>query len=28
LLLLPLITYLEWNGAVDSELLQLQQLNF
>jgi len=28
LLLLPVITYMEWNGAVDSELLQLEQLNF
>ncbi len=28
LLLLPILTYIEWNGALDSELSQLQQLQF
>ncbi len=28
LLLLPLLTYMEWNGALDSELLQMEQMQF
>jgi len=28
LLLLPVLTYVEWNGTFDSELSQLDQLNF